>query len=159
MSEKYSEYSTILKTFKYLAFLIFAFSIAYLLSGVLDGSKEALSKSVSAGLLGIGAGAFLLYFGNKKRTITIYHDRIEYLKPKIDFEAKWDDVILVKSFQEISRKTENLVVMTNDERILSISTAFFDRDKLISAFRDIKNLLSNRDNITFEDDRQWGDNL
>ena len=156
MSKIISEYSTKLKSFSYLAYLIIVLSIAYIINGAIDGDKESLSIAVSGGLLGLFAGGFLLYFSQKKRTLVIYNDKIEYLKPKVEFTSSWDDIILVKSFQEMNRKTENLVIMTKDEEILSISTAFFDRDKLVSAYRDIHKLLNSRDDITFEDDRQWG---
>jgi hypothetical protein len=155
MSEKISEYSTKLKSFGYLAYLIIVLSIAYILNGAIDGEKESLSIAVSGGLLGLFAGGFLLYFSQKKRTLVIYNDKIEYLKPNVEFASSWDNIILVKSFQEMNRKTENLVIMTRDEEILSISTAFFDKDKLISAYRDIHKLLNGREGITFEDDRQW----
>lgn len=157
MSDKISEYSTKLKSFTYLAFLILVLSGSFLVSGIIDGDTQSLSESVSGGLLGLFAGFFLLYFGNKKRTLVIYSDKIEYLKPEIDFESSWNDVVLVKSFQEMNKKSENLIIMTKDEQILSISTAFFDRDKLVSAFRDMKHLLKDRPEITFEDDRLWSE--
>ncbi|MBX3042760.1 MAG: hypothetical protein KIT33_12665 [Candidatus Kapabacteria bacterium] len=156
MSELYSEYSTKLKSFSYLSFLIIVLSGAYLVSGLIAGDKQSLSESVSGGLLGLFAGGFLYHFSRKKRTLKLYPDKIEYLKPQPEFTANWDDIILVKSFQEMNRRTENLVIMTKDEQVLSISTAFFDREKLINAFRDIQIILSERSGITFEDDRKWG---
>ena len=156
MSKLISEYSTKLKSFRYLSYLLLLISVTYLLSGIIDGDKQSLSESVSIGLLGIFAGGFLFYFAQKKRTIQIYDDKIEYLKPKIDFSANWDEVVLVKSFKEINKETENLIIMKKDDDILSISTAFFDRNKLISAYNDIRNLQKNNEKITFEDDRLWG---
>jgi hypothetical protein len=157
MNNLISEYSTKLKSFKLLSILILSISIIYLLSGILDGSKQVLTETVSISLLGIFGGSFLFYFGQKKRTIQIYDNKIEYLKPEINFSANWEDVILVKSFKELNRKTENLIIMTKDEELLSISTAFFDRDKLVAAFKDIKNNFSDKSNITFEDDRNWSE--
>jgi ABC-type transport system involved in multi-copper enzyme maturation permease subunit len=156
MSKLISEYSTKLKSFRYLSYLLLLISVTYLLSGIIDGDKQSLSESVSIGLLGIFAGGFLFYFAQKKRTIQIYDDKIEYLKPKIDFSANWDDVVLVKSFKEINKETENLIIMKKDDDILSISTAFFDRNKLVSAYNDIRNLQKNNEKVTFEDDRLWG---
>ena len=156
MSKLISEYSTKLKSFGYLSLLIIIISVTYMISGITSGYEKLLSQSVSIGLLGLFAGGFLFYFGQKKRTIQIYDDKIEYLKPKIDFSANWDEVVLVKSFKEINKETENLIIMKKDDDILSISTAFFDRNKLISAYNDIRNLQKNNEKITFEDDRLWG---
>lgn len=155
MSKLISEYSTKLKSFRYLSYLLLLISVTYLLSGIMDGDKQSLSESVSIGLLGIFAGSFLFYFGQKKRTLQIFDDKIEYLKPQIDFSADWEDVVLVKSFKEMNKETENLIIMKKDDEILSISTAFFEKDKLISAYNDIHSLQKNNEKITFEDDRQW----
>lgn len=155
MSELINEYSTKLKSFSYLSFLIIVVSVSYMISGIIEGDKESLSRAISGGLLGLFAGGFIFYFSQKKRTLSIYKDKIEYLKPKVEFSELWENIILVKSFKEINRKTENLVIMTSDERILSISTAFFEREKLIKAFREIHNLLMDKKEVTFEDDRDW----
>ncbi|MFA5511786.1 MAG: hypothetical protein WC313_04985 [Candidatus Kapaibacterium sp.] len=158
MSEQISEYSTTLKSFTYLSYLIIILSILYIVTGVMDGDKEALAQSFSGGLLGLFAGGFLNFFGRKKRTLKISKEKVEYHNPKVVFSADIGDIVLVKSFKEMNRKTENLVVMTSDENILTISTAFFSRNKLISAFNDLKKLSTEYPDITFEDDRAWGEN-
>jgi hypothetical protein len=155
MSELVKEFSTKLKSFQLLAYIILLFSVAYIINDFNPNDKESLSISISIGLLGLFASGFLFYFGQKKRTIKLYNDKIEYVKSGIEYSADWKDVILVKSFKEIDRKTENLIIMTQDENIFSISTAFFDRDKLIACFNEIIKINSNRNNFTVEDDRDW----
>lgn len=154
MSELFKEYSVKLKAFSLLANLIFIFSIAYMLNVMITGNKDSISSALSLGILGLIAGLFLFYFSRKKRTLHIYNDKIEYSKPKVEFSALWEDVVLIKTFKEVNKQSENLILMTKDESILSISTAFFEREKLIAAFKDMKFLLADK-NIRFEDDRDW----
>ena len=103
MSKLISEYSTKLKSFRYLSYLLLLISVTYLLSGIIDGDKQSLSESVSIGLLGIFAGGFLFYFAQKKRTIQIYDDKIEYLKPKIEINLLLHTTIY-EIFKKITKK-------------------------------------------------------
>jgi hypothetical protein len=48
--------------------------------------------------------------------------------------------------------------MTEDEQLVNISSAYFERLKLIAAYKDIYNFVSENfetNSITFEDDRNW----
>lgn len=155
MSELVHEYTTKLKSFQLLSFVIFIFTITYVINGIIPGEEQSLSQPISYGILGLFAAGFLFYFGQKKRSILIYNDRIEYRKTKSEFIANWSDIVLVKSFSEMGKKTESLILMTSDDELLTISSAFFDREKLISAFNKIVELNTGREDLTVEDDRNW----
>jgi len=118
-------------------------------------SPEILKQLSSVLIIGLAVGGFFLYFGNKKRTLIIYEDGIEYKESKVKFSANWSDVMLLKSFQEMGKSSSNLIIMKEDEETLTISSAFFKIEYLISAFNAVKSL--NKENITIEDDLNWGE--
>lgn len=155
MSELIREYSTKLKTFQYMAFIVLVFSFAYVLSEFNPSDPESLSSSISMGILGLILSGFLFYFGSKTRIIKLYDDKIEYIKGKTEFSSDWNDIVLAKSFKEQNRNTENMILMTENEQILDISTAFFDKKKLIECYNEIVEINKNRENFTIEDDRNW----
>lgn len=158
MSQLLKEYSTTLKSFKLMGFIILIFSLAYIINEYNPDSKESLSLIISLGILAIIFSSFLFYFGQKKRTIKLFNDRIEYSKSKVEFDILWKEIILIKSFKEMNKSSENLVIMTKNEEIYTFSTAFFEREKLISCFNEIININLNREDFTIEDDRQWQNN-
>ncbi len=155
MSQLIKTFSQKLNAFKYLSYLIFFVVLVYAINGIDFNDKNSLSEIFSISLLGLFASGFLFYFGNKERLLSIYQEKVEYKKSIIDFEANMKDIVLIKTFREINSKTDSLIIMTNDENILSISTAFFDMDKLLEAMKLLVEINQKRDDFRVEDDRNW----
>jgi len=84
--------------------------------------------------------------------LRLYDDGIEYLQSKPKFSSNWNDIVLLKSFQELGKSSKNLILMTETDT-LSISSAFFKEEYLVEAFNIIKDL--KRENICIEDDINW----
>lgn len=154
MSEVKKEYKTKLKTFQYLGILILIATAAYVLSFIDLDDPISKSKVFSYGALSAFVGAFFLYFGFKERKLLIFNDKVEYHTSKLVFESTLDDLAMVKSFQEQGKNSENLILMKNNDEILSISTAFFPKEYLISAFNELLKT-DPKYEITFEDDLNW----
>lgn len=154
MSELKKEYKTKLKTFQYLGIMILVATAAFVLSNIDLSDAESKSKVLSMGALMAFSGGFMLYFGMKERKLQIYDDKIEYHTSKLAFDTTFDDLAMVKSFQEQGKSSYNLILMKENDEILSISTAFFPQEYLVSAFNDL--LKTDPEyNITFEDDLGW----
>lgn len=149
-----SEYSVKLTSFQLLGGGIIFMSIIYFLNDF-GTTNEVLSRIVSLLIIDIIVGGFFLYFGNKKRALIIYENGVVYKEGKVKFEANWDDIILLKSFQEMGKSASNLIIMKENEDHLSISSAFFKIEYLIAAFKDVQSL--NIENITVEDDLNWNE--
>lgn len=142
------------KEFYYLAILIIGFGLVYMLT-VIDFSAPNSSVLVLWGsILIIAIGVFFISYGKKRRKIIVYDNKIEYYNPKLNFQADYKDIVLIKSFQEIKKTRENLIVMTED-KTLSVSSTFFDEQLLIECFRELLNKSKDYENITIEDDRLW----
>lgn len=149
-----SEYSVKLTSFQLLGGGIIFMSIIYFLNDY-GTNYEVLSRIISLLIIGLAVGGFFIFFGNKKRSLIIYENGVEYKEGKVKFEANWNDIILLKSFQEMGKSASNLIIMKEDEDHLSLSSAFFKIEYLIAAFKDIQSL--NLDNITIEDDLNWNE--
>lgn len=149
------EYVSKPKEFIYLATLILGFGVAYLL---LKFDFSANNKDFMSLIWGFALflALFLTFwsYGKKKRIIRIDEIGIEYYNPKLNFTANFSDIILVKSYQEMEKSTENLIVMTEDNT-LSISTAFYEKAKLVDVFNSMIAIAPKYPNIKIEDDRLW----
>jgi hypothetical protein len=133
-------------------------SVIYILSGVTSGDQEKITEALSGGIIGLLIALFFYYFGKKSRKISIFDDKLQYTQSNKTFSTSWDNLALVKSYQEDGKQSENLLIMTEDEQLVNISSAYFERLKLIAAYKDIYNFVSENfetNSITFEDDRNW----
>lgn len=148
-------YGVRLKAFQYLSYIILVFSGVFLLDATTSANVAANADRISIGIMGLIGGGFIFYFGRKQRKFLIFADRIEYWTSKCEFEATWNELELVKSFQELDKKPEYLVLMTSDNRVLKISTSFFDRELLIAVFLDLLAISKNNEFMTIEDDLAW----
>lgn len=158
MSSLISEYSVKLTSFKYLSLIMFVISGLYIINGISSGNQESITESLTGGIIGLLIAVFFYYFGKKTRRIAIYEDKLLYTQSNKTFSTDWDNLALVKTYQEEGKNSENLIIMTEDEQIINISSAYFDRYKLIQAYRDIYNHVTNtisNNTVTFEDDRGW----
>lgn len=158
MSNLISEYTVKLTSFKYLSWVMAGISVIYILSGVTSGDQEKITEALSGGIIGLLIALFFYYFGKKSRKISIFDDKLQYTQSNKTFSTSWDNLALVKSYQEDGKQSENLLIMTEDEQLVNISSAYFERLKLIAAYKDIYNFVSENfetNSITFEDDRNW----
>jgi hypothetical protein len=133
-------------------------SVIYILSGVTSGDQEKITEALSGGIIGLLIALFFYYFGKKTRKISIFDDKLQYTQSNKTFSTSWENLALVKSYQEDGKQSENLLIMTEDEQLVNISSAYFERLKLIAAYKDIYNFVSENfetNSITFEDDRNW----
>ncbi|MCO5251677.1 MAG: hypothetical protein M9949_09685 [Candidatus Kapabacteria bacterium] len=158
MSNLISEYTVKLTSFKYLSWVMTGISVIYILSGVTSGDQEKITEALTGGIIGLLIALFFYYFGKKSRTISMYDDKLQYTQSNKTFTTTWDNLALVKSYQEDGKQSENLIIMTEDERLINISSAYFEKSKLISAYKDIYNFVNENfedNSVTFEDDRDW----
>ncbi|MBS4001115.1 MAG: hypothetical protein KGZ71_11605 [Desulfobulbaceae bacterium] len=158
MSNLISEYKVNLTSFKYLSWLMTGISVIYILSGVTSGDQEKITEALTGGIIGLLIALFFYYFGKKSRTISIYADKLQYTQSNKTFSTTWENLALVKSYQEDGKQSESLIIMTEDEQLVNISSAYFERIKLIAVYKDIYNFVNeNFENhsVTFEDDRNW----
>lgn len=156
MLEPIKTFSVKLKSFKYLAYLIFIFSIVYIINIVRLGTQEAISDAISLGIIAVIFGGFFWYFGNKTRKFVFYEDRLEYHTSKKQFESSWENVNFVKTYREESKNSDNLVITTVNEEILTVSQAHFQADVLIRVLEEIV-VFKDKYNpeIVIDDDRNW----
>lgn len=151
-------YAVKLKAFQFLSYLIIIFSVAFIITASSIGNRNESAQEIAYGVMGLIGGAFIYYFGRKERKFLIFSDRIEYWTSKVEFIGEWDNISLVKSYQEMGKKAEYLVIMREDERVLKISTAFFDRELLIQLFNDLIDISKDYKYMTIEDDLNWSNN-
>jgi hypothetical protein len=155
MGNLISEYKVKNTYFQLLAYILIVFAIAYMVNSYGISDKNYIFESITGGLIAFFAGLLFLYLGSKTKTIKLYQNGLEYLIQRVMFRAKWDEIAVVKSFQDRNKQTENLIIITEDERLLDISTAFFNKEKLMEAFNQIIKIVKTKENITIEDDRLW----
>ena len=148
-------FSAKLKAFRFLSYLILAFSVVYIVNSFRSFEPEQITGILSGGLFALVIAAFFWVIGKRERKIIVSDNGIEYITQKKEFETTWDKLILIKSFREEKKETENMILLNEDDSFLSISTAFFDRHILLDAFEYIVQKAEDHDNITIEDDRLW----
>lgn len=145
------------KEFKWMAFVVLIASFGWIASMMMKTDiRENPLQPLALGVFALAIFYFFWNYGNKKRSIEIYDDKIEYKNPKLAFSANFKDVLVIKTFQDVNRSTENLVILTEDDT-LSVSTAFFDSDKLHECFFLLLEKARNFENIKIEDDRLWAE--
>lgn len=147
------QYCVKLTSFKMIGWLIIIMGTLYFVNNFSPNGD--ISNAISYFILIIIIGLFFLYFGSKKRCLQIFEDRIIYKEATEKFNEKIEDIILLKSFQELNKNTTNLIIMT-ENNTLNISSAFFKEEYLKDAFIIIKNM--NLENIKIEDDLDWSTN-
>lgn len=154
MNNLVKEFKVKLQSFTMIGWIIIVMGIAYFLGSSGDFSKDYLQETLPGLIISLLFGVFFLFFGNKSRKILIFEDRIEYIETKPKFTILWNDLILLKSFQEMGKASSNLILMTENES-QSISSAFFKKDYLAESFNIIKELNKENVNLTIEDDLEW----
>jgi len=158
MNTLISEYSVKLTSFKILGWIMALISLLYIIDGVSSGNQDKITEALTGGIVGLLISAFFFYFGKKSRTIRVFQDGVEYIQSNKVFIAYWENIALVKTFREDGKQSQSLVIMTEDEQIITISSAYFDLTKLKAAFNDIVDFINNKLNgntITIEDDCEW----
>ncbi len=158
MSRLISEYSVKLTSFKILGWIMVLISVLYIIDGMSSGNQDKITESLTGGIVGLLISGVFFYFGKKTRTIRIFSDGIEYIQSNKVFSVEWDNIALIKTFRENGKQSENLVIMTEDEQLINISSAYFDKLKLSAAFNDIVKFVNDEltlNTITIEDDCGW----
>ena len=138
--------------FTYLGILVLVFAITFAFN-IIDFKIE--QKSILYVLISIVASGFFFFLGNKKRKIIIDNNQFAYYSSNNPFIADLKDIIVIKSFQELGKSAENLIIIKEDESILTISSAFFNIEELQKAFIHLNELAKNYPNISIEDDLNW----
>lgn len=156
MSNLIKEYKTKLKVFQYLGVLVILSAVIFMINYFDPNSVEMKSKVFSYGALAGFFGAFLIYFGFKERRLQIYEDKIEYHTSKLVFSSSYDDLALIKSFQEQGKKSEYLILMKENDEVLKLSDAFFPQEYLRDTMTEISKICE-KNNISIEDDLKWLD--
>ena len=154
MSQLKKEYKVKLKTFRYIGILILLATAAYVISSYDASDPDVQSRVLSYGVLAAFLGVFMLYFGNKSRKIEIYDDKIEYHTSKLQFSSTYEELSLISVFKQEGKSSEILMLSKKDGSNMTISNAFFDKDMLISAFKDLVQI-SEKHDIEIEDELNW----
>lgn len=147
-------FSSRLNSFKFIAYLIIGMGGAYTINALFN-YPDLDKASLIAGVITIVLGIFFYLQSRKTRKIIVDDFGIEYHTSKLMFRVGWDDLMLLKSFQEQGKKSENMVLIDNDENVLTVSDAFFDEYELRNAFKCIADKIKDHDKISIEDDRNW----
>lgn len=145
------DYSVKLTSLSVIGYAIIFMSLIYFLNFM--KVKSGFNEVLLALILGIVIGGFFLFFGNKKRTLTIYEKGVEFSESTVKFSSSFEDLALIKSFEEMGKTSSNLILMKENEEILSISSSFFKKEYLIEAFNLISKVKS--DTTSIEDDLNW----
>ncbi len=142
------------KDFNWLGWSIIAFSILLVVMKTDFFTKGSILMAIG-GLVFAGlVGAYFISYGNRIRKIVLNNKAIEYYNPKLNFSVPYEDIILVKSFQDIKKSTSELVILTEDKSY-SVASTFYDKTKLIQCFRDLCEIVKDYPEIKIEDDRLW----
>ncbi len=155
MSSNNKEYTAKLKSFTVLGWIILAAGLIYLFQALNSHVPDAFRQAMPGGFVTVLFGLAFLFFGTKSRKVVLSADSIEYWASGKKFEAAWHDVAALKTMKEPKRKSENLVILTESEKILTISSAWFAPEKLKEVFRDMAALAASHPEITIEDDCNW----
>ncbi len=142
--------------FSYIGFLVLAFSLTFFFNEF-ENIQDFNNNSLLYVLLSLIASSLFFFLGSKKRIISFDDTGISYTSSNMPFIAKWDEIMLIKSFQELGKSPENLIIIKNNEELQTISSSFFNIDTLMTAFREICKESSKYPNITIEDDLKWND--
>ncbi len=139
--------------FTYLGIMVLTFSITFALN-IID-LKFVEQNSIFYVLLSLIASGFFFYLGNKKRRLVVDENQIAYYSSNMPFVSPWKEIAVIKSFQEMGKSAENLVIIKEDDSILTISSAFFNIEELQNAFIFIANIAKSHQSISIEDDLNW----
>lgn len=142
------------KDFNWLGWAIIGFSLMLVLINININSIKSIIASSIYTVLGIVLGFLFIKYGNIKRKIIISDEKVEYYNKKLSFTVKIEDIILIKSFQDVNKTTSELVILTENETY-TVSSAFFEKSVLKQCFRELCNVASSFENIKIEDDRLW----
>lgn len=147
-------YESKAKDFNWLGWAIIGFTVIVVVMKTDFFTKGSILVALGGLVIGGLVGAFFIFYGNKIRKIVLTAKGIEYYNPKLYFSVRYEDMILIKSFQDIKKSTSELVILTEDKSY-SVASTFYDKTKLIQCFRDLCEIAKDYPQITIEDDRLW----
>ena len=146
-----------LKSFSLIGYLMLGLGLVYSASLIIgaDPHSPKFADGVTGGAIAIAAGCTLLIMGNKKRTFKILEDRVEYWASKLIFSAKYEDIEVLKTYHEGERKSSYLAIVASEERLLTVSSAYFEPEKLAEVFNELSERVAGIDTALVEDDLNW----
>ena len=147
-------YESQAKDFNWLGWAIIGFTLLLVVMKTDFFTKGSVLTAIGGLLLGALVGIFFILYGNRVRKIVLNTDGIEYYNPKLDFKVRYEEIILIKSFQDLKKTSSELVILTEDKSY-SVASTFFDKTKLICCFQDLCEIAKNYPQIKIEDDRLW----
>ncbi|MEI6090097.1 MAG: hypothetical protein WCR42_06575 [bacterium] len=147
-------YESKAKDFNWLGWAIIGFTALLVIMKTDFFTKGSILMALGGLVLGGLVGVFFILYGNRVRKIVLTDTGIKYFNPKLDFSVRYQDMILIKSFQDIKKTTSELVILTEDKSY-SVASTFYDKTKLIQCFRDLCEIAKDYPQIKIEDDRLW----
>ncbi len=158
MKAKKNEFVTKPVYFSYVGFLVLTFSLTFMFNEI-NNLTDLKNNSFLYVLLSLLVSFLFFFLGNRKRIISINEEGFTYTSSNMPFIAKWEEIMLIKSFQELGKTSENLVIIKNNDELQTISSSFYNIDILQKAFRELCKESAKYPNITIEDDLNWNENI
>jgi hypothetical protein len=147
-------YESKAKDFNWLGWAIIGFTLLLVVMKTDFFTKGSVLMAIGGLVLGCLVGIFFIFYGNRVRKIVLTAKGVEYYNPKLDFSVRYEDMILIKSFQDIKKTTSELVILTETQSY-SVASTFYEKAKLVQCFRDLCEIAKDFPQITIEDDRLW----
>jgi hypothetical protein len=144
-----------LTSFYYIGIFLVVMSLVYGFNALGTGNQDYINESFAAVIIGVILGLFAFYFGNKKREIRIYEESFTYKAGKSSLEIKIEDIDVLRSERPEGKNMEDMVIFDKNNIEYRITSAYFNREKLIKAFIHLASKLENYEYGEIEDERGW----
>ncbi|MPM68224.1 hypothetical protein SDC9_115155 [bioreactor metagenome] len=124
----------------------------------INPTESSTANNNSGGIIGVIVGSVFFILGNRKRQISFSEDKIEYLNSKLVFSTKYGEINLIKTFIDPANKSENLMIFVDENKTISFSSSFFNKDILQNIYTELlfrcKEFID-KDEITVDNDLNW----
>lgn len=154
------EFSTNLKSFTLLAYIIAVFALVYTVSAYysLSAKGEIPEQAFTGGIVGLAVAGVFLFVGTKKRRFIFYEDSFEYKTNKVLFSEKYSNIIFLESFKEKNKESANILFSCEDGSEQKLSSAFLGSELIKGIFLELyENCKTNQD-FECEDELGWLNN-
>ncbi len=149
-----------LKSFTAIGILVISGSILLSLSAYFSNAQteEYIISTLKTGLIFVFVGFLLCYMGTKTRSLIFSEEKMEYKTSKLIFSAKYNEINLLKTFRDTNNNSQNLLILIEKNDSLSLSSSFFQLEKLQEAYKEIlmrcETHINNKE-LSIENDLNW----
>ncbi len=151
------EFSTNLKSFTWVGYILVAFGIVYSVSSyfALLARGQDPAKAFSGGVIALIFAGFFFYMGTKKRRFIFMADRFEYKTNKVIYTEQYANIDYIKTFKEKDKETSHLLFLTQNGSEQKLSSAFLSTELVKSVFLELYSRTKSKPEIEIEDELNW----